>query len=142
MMGAPAQPMQVKLVPIFGGSGFESLGKIFTVPKGKRLVIENVAAFGQSRTPGQHFFVLISLHTAKDVVPPDAQALAGGAYPFVLTDAGIERGDGSRFLVVNQTVRLYADPETEIQVNLFRDDLTGSEDYAQVTLTGYLVDVP
>lgn len=140
---SPKHPLQVKLLPIFGQPGGITVGKIFTVPAGKRFVIEDIAVFARTRTEGQRFMVSVTLHTANDVFPPDAPAFAGGLYAIPLADSGLVQNDGTRFHVGSRSVRLYADAGTNVHAELQRQTVVNDgEDFAHVTLSGYLVDAP
>lgn len=140
---SPQHPLQVKLLPIFGQAGGTEVGKIFTVPAGKRFIIEDIAVFARTMTESQRFMAFVTLHTANDVFPPEAPAFAGGLYPIPLADAGLVESDGTRTQVGSRSVRLYADPGTDVQATLERQTIVNDgADFAQVTLSGYLVDLP
>lgn len=140
---SPKQPLQVKLLPVFGQAGGTTVGKIFTVPAGKRFVIEDIAVFARTRTDSQRFMVFVTLHTANDVFPPEAAAFAGGLYPIPLADAGLVESDGTRSHVGSRSVHLYADSGTDVHATLERQTIVNDgADFAHVTLSGYLVDVP
>lgn len=85
----------------------------------------------------------MTLHTANDVYPPDAPAFAGGFYPIPLADTSLVEATGNRMHVGSRSVRLYADPGTQVHATLQRQTIVNDgNDFAQVTLSGYLVDVP
>lgn len=142
---SPLEPLQVKLWPVFRQAAVQSIwiSDHWTVPAGKRFVIEDIAVFALTITGGQRFCAFVSLHTANDVFPPGAPALAGGFYPIPLADTGLVEATGTRFLVGSRSVRLYADPGTAVSATLQRQTIVNDgQDNAQVTLSGYLVDVP
>jgi hypothetical protein len=103
-------------------------GASFTVPPGKRLVIEYVSAN-----------VVIS---TGEVVSFFVRTTVNGTVARHFVDA-IPRGPSggySKSYVMNQEVRLYAGPGT--RVDLFANNTLGGESYGIGTVSGYLVDIP
>lgn len=103
----------------------------FTVPAGKRLVIEYASMRG-SLLPGQTVFVnIVTTVAAQDAF-----------HTVVVADQGLY---GAIHLVgAAQTTRIYADPGTVVRVQFVRDPSAGAPGHAafSMTLSGYRVDVP
>jgi hypothetical protein len=102
---------------------------IFTVPSGKRLVIEYVS-IDADMPVGQ--VTLFSIETT-----------AGGKqliHRLPQTPPAVKFGGEGR-ANMGQQVRLYADPGTRVVVNGIRNELVGGWVY-NFTLSGYLVDAP
>ena len=112
----------------------------FTVPNGKRLVIQGVSVTGFAYLAGEHPSVLLS-------------TTAGGTTA-TQTLGYFEPGDGTMFDLPFKPVTVYADPGTTVTLTL----LGAGEDLPVITkglkdvpagstgpegsVTGYLVDVP
>ncbi|HSF29447.1 MAG TPA: hypothetical protein VLK82_03100 [Candidatus Tectomicrobia bacterium] len=102
---------------------------LLTMPRGKRFVIEcvGVNAFVQ---PGQRLFVAVHVTTGDaigiyPIVPAGSSSIADPTFP--------ARTFGS------QQVRLYADPETNVDLSVARDDATAGARIF-VSLSGMLID--
>jgi hypothetical protein len=123
------QPLQAdELIDLAGGETGKQV-TLLTMPRGKRFVIEcvGVNAFLQ---PGQKLFVALHVTTGNRI----------GIYPIVLAGSSTiadpafpSRTFGS------QQVRLYADPETNVDFSVARDDATGGARIF-VSLSGMLMD--
>jgi len=100
----------------------------FTVPGGKRLVIEQVSVIA----------TLTASTTQK--LSAEVQIFPGSTiifYRFVGTDAG--RTD----FVASSQMRCYADAGISVRILVTRSDTSGgSADVANVSLSGYLIDMP
>ena len=125
----PSQPFAV------GGSGVtqDTLFAVddFTVPAGKRLIVEMVAI--QARVPAGD---LASCGVT-------ASAATGGdptSYRFVTTPQGPVDGSTSASFVSNPPVRLYLGPGDELTWFCFRSNGNGFITFAW-SISGYLVDV-
>ncbi len=97
----------------------------FTVPAGRRLVIEQVTVDGFTAPAGR---LLASVKTS-----------VGGAlaqHNLVMQEQGTF--NGAAFLVASQRVRLYADPGTDVEVYILQSDPGGS--VIDATVSGYLVE--
>jgi len=97
----------------------------FTVPAGKRFVLEHVSAFG-SVLPGQFARLYIKTTTDNGTV---THHLASSPQGSLL---------GNDAFVINQFTRAYADPGTEVRFGIS----STAEASAEVSFTGYYVDVP
>jgi hypothetical protein len=117
-------------------------GDVYTVPEGKRLVIEQVSAFGSiesgSVPDGNMLFAI--------------ETVAGGKSKW---HALITSKDGAFSVVVSpeefttfvrftasQPMRLYADPGTKISFHVTRSYIYGPRASAGMTISGYLADLP
>jgi hypothetical protein len=103
-------------------------GKGFTVPAGKRLVIESISVHAISRT-GQ------TLETR--IQPP----IGSDFIDFYLSMTPISFGPSGLVWTGTHAVKLYADPGKQVALIINRDTPNGP---AQIewTISGYLVDVP
>jgi hypothetical protein len=120
--GNASQPFQITLDP----------DETFTVPAGKRLVIEYVGAFYSVPTdPSLQPVNSIAIHTQIGSAAVDHRVLSHRI--------SISTG-GPAFTIyhVGQNVRLYADPGTQVSGTNFPSD-TGT---ASLTLSGHFVNVP
>lgn len=132
----PVQAAQTCTTPAIGCGG-----TIYTVPSGKRLVIE-YASLSVCALPGQSAQLSISTTiggAAVDhfisIAPPAAGpgSTSIGCNPLVNT--------GSSLTAVGQPVRLYADAGTLVGANADRTSNLGSAAFS-FAISGYLVDVP
>lgn len=101
----------------FGGS--------FTVPAGKRFVLEHVSAFG-AVLPGQFARLYIKTTTDNGTVTHHLASTPQGS--LFENDA----------FVINHFTRAYADPGTEVRFGIS----STADASAEVSFTGYYVDVP
>lgn len=123
----------------FNGFSFWSVnsqttGVSFTVPAGKRLVIEQVSAQANvtSIAPTKQVTLYVS-------------ATAGGtvaAYYFTGTDVGEFAGTGRDWVVASSQTRSYADAGTTVSITAFRSYTDNYSDTINFYLSGYLVNVP
>ena len=116
-------------------------GTIYTVPAGKRLVVE-YASMSVCSLPGQSAQLSISttiggaaVEHFVSIAPPAAGPGSNsiGCNPLVST--------GSSLTAVGQPVRLYADAGTLVGANADRTSNTGNATFT-FSISGYLVDVP
>jgi len=144
----PAQPVPVKEQnnPAFQpfqwqGQPGVSLGNnytitTFTVPAGKRLVIEEISAQ-----------VYVSGAVTGEVPRLILGTQAGGAWVNTFTPMTYAGNEGvSPTYAASQPLRMYADPGSTVDVELKRSsDLNGNYSgtlISTITVTGYLVNVP
>jgi hypothetical protein len=112
---AARQPVAINLLP-----DTEHFGS-FTVPAGKRLVIQQVSAITTSNT-------LQEVELNASVSGTDSPL----SLPFTATGGGLQYAGGP--------VTFYADPGTTVRI--FLDGSNSSGDFAQVEIVGYYVNVP
>ena len=110
------------------GNG-SATGDLFTVPAGKRFVIEHVS--GQCRVPtGQHLLDI-------SLTP---QTLGGPSVWLIPVHVGTFGPDLEDFLV-SQAVRTYSRPGDRINIFAFRSNGTGNG-LCSFTVSGFLVNLP
>jgi len=131
----------VVLEPIHAHTGIRvngGLATVYTVPEGKRLIIEFVSATVLVGSVSDRGFMILrtALFDENGSPHPDIQV-----HYFVLTPQDTWAG-GLR-LHASQPTRLYADPGTDVEVQ-FGCNIGCSEIYAnsEVTISGFLMDVP
>jgi hypothetical protein len=115
-----------------------SKSDFFSVPAGKRLVIEFVSVIGSAASGDK---MIASITTTLN--------LNGGSGPIVTAQHNlvmIEQGpinDPMNFTAA-QPMRVYADPVTDVHANIARTNPTSGTSTASATITisGYLIDVP
>jgi hypothetical protein len=103
----------------------------FTVPPGKRLVIENIAGYAFLQA-GQNAIVTVHTFTSN----------GGFFHALPLVHAGNFSALFSRpeAFTVNQSLRLFSDPTAPVGLSFQRSETTGTA-LLQVSFTGYLVDL-
>ena len=109
----------------------------FTVPAGKRLVIEQIAVRAElAPNPSQKLSVSLLIFTG-DAYPADRSF-----YLFTGIDAGTSPlPTKERFIAASQ-MKCYADYHG-VNINVVRNNTSGgATDGAQVSVSGYLVDLP
>ena len=109
------------------GIGFGCSATIYTVPAGKRLVIEYVS-MSANVAPGLVGQLLV-------------QTILDGELVSFGLPLSSPSGIGAAGVRVAQALRLYADPGTNVVVVGSRDGLVSSADFL-FALSGYLVDIP
>jgi len=106
---------------------------LFTVPAGKRLVIEHVSGFVQLPAGAQAIY---SLKTAIDASYLGDVHFSGVQLDHLL---GPATAAGDTFSVSN-SLRLYADAGTTVVFHVAVETATGNVSYVLASLSGYLVD--
>lgn len=119
------QPFQ-KHVEILVRPGESAGTRALPVPTGKRLVIEYVSGFGNSLPSRLIPFLKVTTTV-------DGNAVSHYVVGNPLTVGGF---------IVSQQVRLYADPNTRVSILAARPDASDQEAKADVSISGYVVDVP
>jgi hypothetical protein len=124
----PKDPFR-KFVRLTGEDGQDYVTSEFSVPSGKRLVIENVSVYG-GLPVGQQLLVGFSYSA------PGFLFLMRQEFPVTiqLTDFGYHN------FVASQQMRIYVDPGDEISVYVRRNPKHGFFS-AQVSISGFLVDL-
>lgn len=124
------QPVQVEgFVSV--GIGQSSNGKvIYTVPVGKRLVVEFVSAEGDVRNTQSPRFQILTAFDDEFVIHTLTSTLQGQGSPT------------STHHNVSQLVRFYAQPLSNVIFNFGRSFMVDGDARAAVTLSGYLEDAP
>ena len=113
-------------------------GILYSVPAGKRLVIEwlhaETAIFGGAASPGTHpVDVIVKTHNG--VTPVD--------YPFARLVFPDVIGDSFFFgTFFHANVRLYSEGNQDVKARMCLDQPVTDEGIGTVSFTGYLVDVP
>jgi hypothetical protein len=111
--------------PAFGGNDS------FTVPAGKRLVIEYVS-FRSNILTGGNQIVSFSIQNQ------GGGSIGGFGY---VPETTIESAVNTTGFIAHEQVRLYCDPGTNVNVSAIRNSTVGS-DTASYTLTGFFVNLP
>ena len=121
------QPFQAAGFYPFTGQGSGGVITLFTVPNGKRLVIEYATAQGQLPMGAKlQGFITTTV---------------GGVtaeHQLVMIDQGVLAG--SVVFAAAQPMRLYADPGTTVLADVGRDPFTGGGGVA-VTISGYFIEL-
>ena len=119
-VAAPRQPVGTQvLVTVTGGFGSDT---VYTVPAGKRLVIETISATTEfPNTAPNSYSVLVVINNFA----------AFSAFPLLPSGS---------FASGSQSVHLYADPGTTVLGRVFGKST--ASDQIGVSLSGYLVDAP
>ncbi len=131
------QPFQANAgLPFTGKSPWISSEWVYTVPADKRLVIEGVS--GNGLVEAQESIEIVQIRTT--AAGTAATHILDG--PTILYSTPIIR----RY-ALTETVRLYADPRTQVRITAERNRASGSYANASyirfdVALTGYFVSVP
>ena len=126
---AARQPFQRFLVDQINPGESNAGSRIsFTVPEGKRLVIEYVSFIGVVPT-GQKLRVKV-----------DAHAGGIGSHHLTLTNEGTFQG-GTEDVKASQLTHFYADPGTDVFIGVARNSVNGTVGI-NASVSGYLVDVP
>jgi hypothetical protein len=125
------EPVQMRLTLNIATGSSQAQAEI-EVPAGKRLVIEHASSRAQGPT-GQGFIAQIQTSVF-------ANESTRGVHWLVLHNQGTF--SGIDVFTASQPMRVYADPSTPpVQFIVTRTTVVGSA-FAEVTLSGYLVDLP
>jgi hypothetical protein len=122
---AARQPFQAFLLCGFNGIGFCS--DTFTVPAGKRLVIEFMSGTQALPTSEKAIWVQINVQNSGTSVAHQ--------FPLTLTS---DDGVNASFVGAHQT-RLYADPSTTVEMDCLESGM--SQGACGASISGYLIDV-
>ena len=114
---------------------------IYTVPAGKRLVIEYASLNAFCILPGESVVLSIFTSTGGGASVAHVANIAPPAPGPGTTAIGCNAPAASSLTSVGQQVRLYADAGTVVQVEPDRNSNSGAANVA-ITISGYLVDVP
>jgi hypothetical protein len=113
-----------------------SPSRTYTVPEGKRLVIEHVSgvafADGGDRNP------TISYASVQVGIMQDSGQLLGFTHRLPVQQTS--EGNFTKSYLVSQLVRLYSDPGSNVRASYAYDGF--SDVSVSLTIAGYLVDVP
>jgi hypothetical protein len=135
-----AQPVHASLsCSIPGGSIIGCTGTLYTVPSGKRLVIEYASLQATCILPGQSASLRIGtslggVGVGHVISQAPAATSASGAF-------GCNNPAGSSRTAGGQHVRIYADPLTSVSGEVLRETNFGTAQFTYA-ISGYLVDVP
>ena len=130
------QPVQVSTTCLTSTLG--CLPTIYTVPAGKRLVIE-YASLGVCILPGQSATLNIATTTSGQSANHYLNGTPPAAGPGTAA-IGCNSGPSS-FVATGQQVKIYADAGTGVVVTGDRNSTDGSANF-HFSISGYLVDVP
>jgi hypothetical protein len=113
----------------------QGLATVYTVPSGKRLIIEFVSATVLVGSVSDMGTMLLRTALLDENGLPDIKV-----HRFVLTPQDTWAG-GFR-LEASQPTRLYADPGTDVEVEFSCSTCSGIGAQSEVTISGFLMDVP
>lgn len=120
----PAQQPMTVTQPLFNATpGGGAFGDFYTVPTGKRLVVDYVSSGAGAPNDTNHYSFLVT--TRRNGAPQYANIN--------------ELPDGSPYSAVSQKVQLFADAGTIVDVEVYSSGAQATSVF--VTLTGHLVDV-
>lgn len=102
------------------------------VPANQRLVIEQVSV---------HAFMFTN---GSQSVRVEVQTQTGGNYTsYFIPGINFEPlGPSAAGFIASSQLRMYADPETQVTISLYRNVNGGLDDYAEVGVSGHFVSVP
>lgn len=133
----PAQQPVVRLaddVNVLVGET-QAFTQMYTVPAGKRLVIEFVSVRTFVLPPGQKLFVSVQVSDGQTTYDINLAPTLVGTFT---VGTGGTRGDRS---AISQQTRLYANAGETVRAFAQKNDDVGAGQ-ATITVMGYLVDVP
>jgi len=131
------QPVQAQASCLVGSLG--CLPTIYTVPAGKRLVIE-YASMRVCILPGQSATLSIATQVGDQAVFHYLNVTPPAAAPGTVA-IGCNAGTPSSEVAVGQQVKIYADAGTGVVLTGSRNSTVGTASF-QFSISGYLVDVP
>jgi len=136
----PARQPVVRLADDVNVPVGETTGRkqMYTVPAGKRLVIEFVSVSTFVLPPGQKLFVDVEVVDVSDGQTTYDINLAPTLVGTFTVGAGGNQGDRS---AISQQTRLYANAGDTVRGFAQKNDAVGAGQ-ATITVMGYLVDVP
>jgi hypothetical protein len=131
------QPVSIQFdIQVQPGFGRATKLNIYQVPVGKRLIINYIGLF--SRIPATEEIVAIKVTTGASQVTPTtslATAVATNSTPFTTFP-------GDRAVIISQSVFMFANPGDQVSVAIDTNKGPEGADLNQITLNGYLVDLP
>ena len=128
---AARQPVHFNAFVTFpAGSAFANVVSNFVVPANKRLVIEAIT--GEIFVPTGQLLRVHVVTTASGSFNPNHVLNFSTKMPFT---------SSQDIYTATLPVRLYADPGTTIHLSVQKDSTTGSSGTAEVTFSGYLVNL-
>jgi hypothetical protein len=113
-------------IPVSAGGGSSNFS--YTVPAGKRLVIESVSASPNNFADNDHYSILCFTQGGLG-------NRSGSSYFTVVPD-------GSPFPAGSVHPHQYADAGSAVSIEVYRTESSGGTTSLNVSVTGYLVDVP
>jgi hypothetical protein len=113
----------------------------FRVPDGKRFVIEYFSARAQTTADNNCSLAVLTISTQTNTVSFPGVPLAKNHY---FTPTPTTTNLSTNVFVVSQPTRLYADPGTIVggDVDFRGSACAGAINFADITFSGYLVDLP
>ena len=133
------QPIQAEAVAGSGTLTGPANFVLFTVPAGKRLVVEHFSSeVGIDQTASVNRYVL---GIAPDPNQPGNSTFGHFLAPSYHSPCGT-CGAGTELFVASQPIRMYVDAGNALVVNIAFSGSVGSNGFGFFRVTGYLVDVP
>ncbi len=120
-----------KTLTISDGDGFSDKEVLFSVPDGKRLVIEHINVLANTDE-----------NDLKRIVVTLELGNLSNSARFAVPVAELPSHIGSNVNVLNQLIKLYSEPEVDIEVRASRGPDTNGADSIFVRIWGHLIDVP
>jgi hypothetical protein len=134
-----SQPFQISGFATIGSSDTSSTIELFTVPAGKRLVIEYATVYAGAGEGNK----MVAFISTKLITTPNPDDSPFVAHALVMTEQGTIN-DPVTF-AASQPMRVYADPGTKVLGIVARtaDAADGTTTLsATITISGYFVDLP
>jgi hypothetical protein len=134
-----SQPFQISGLATIGSFDTSSTIELFTVPAGKRLVIEYATVYAGAGEGNK----MVAFISTKLITTPDPNDSPFVAHALVMTEQGVIN-DPVTF-AASQPMRVYADPGTKVLgiVGRTADAADGTTTLsATITISGYFIDVP
>lgn len=128
---APTQLLQREVGISFGNASIVTDRILYTVPAGKKLVIENVSVLGT--IPENQKLVLVTLRTTVNNITIE--------HPVPMQQQDEYPAAGTTYSLANASLQLYATAGTTIRVSAIRNSTGGFTD-VRVAISGYLVNAP
>jgi len=140
-----SQPAEISALPILPANYTRTVSPItiFTVPSNKLLVIEHFSMWDweEGLVPDDTGVVMViytKLSTSDPVLIPHPMGIAK---VLLNPDEGANAYGPRSIYSLAQPVRIYAGPETDVRVNIFRNHPIDSAQVFSVTLSGHYVDI-
>ena len=134
-----SQPFQISGVATIGSFDTGSTIELFTVPLGKRLVIEHATVFAGAGEGNK----MIAFISTKIITTPNPDDTPFVAHALVMTEQGTINDPVS--FAASQPMRVYADPGTKV-LGIVARTATAADGTstltATITISGYFINLP